>query len=56
MDVETAIRSRRTRKAFAPEPLPRELRAIGLLNLGYPRQERPVPARPGADETVAYLD
>ncbi len=24
MDVETAIRSRRTHKAFAPEPLPRE--------------------------------
>jgi nitroreductase len=25
MDVETAIRTRRTHKAFAPEPLPREL-------------------------------
>ena len=25
MDVEDAIRSRRTHKAFAPEPLPREL-------------------------------
>ena len=24
MDVETAIRTRRTHKAFAPEPLPRE--------------------------------
>jgi nitroreductase len=33
MDVEDAIRSRRTHKAFAPEPLPREL-VDGLLELG----------------------
>lgn len=33
MDVESAIRSRRTHKAFAPEPLPREL-VDELLELG----------------------
>jgi len=32
MDVETAIRSRRTHKAFGPEPLPRE-EIEGLLEL-----------------------
>lgn len=32
MDVETAIRTRRTHKAFAPEPLPRE-EIDGLLEL-----------------------
>jgi nitroreductase len=32
MDVETAIRTRRTHKAFGPEPLPREL-LLGLLAL-----------------------
>ena len=33
MDVESAIRSRRTHKAFAPDPLPREL-VDKLLELG----------------------
>ena len=33
MDVEDAIRSRRTHKAFAPEPLPRDL-IDELLELG----------------------
>jgi nitroreductase len=33
MDVETAIRTRRTHKAFAPEPLPRE-QIDELLELG----------------------
>jgi nitroreductase len=33
MDVESAIRSRRTHKAFAPDPLPREL-VDELLELG----------------------
>jgi len=32
MDVETAVRTRRTHKAFAPEPLPRE-EIDGLLEL-----------------------
>jgi nitroreductase len=36
--------------------LPPAERAVGLLHLGHPRQERPVPARPGAGETIAYLD
>jgi nitroreductase len=36
--------------------LPAEERAVGLLHLGYPRQERPAPERPGAATTIAYLD
>ena len=36
--------------------LPDSERAVGLLHLGYPRQERPVPERPGAGATVRYLD
>jgi nitroreductase len=31
-------------------------RAVGLLHLGHPRQERPVPDRPGAAATVTFLD
>jgi nitroreductase len=31
-------------------------RVVGLLHLGYPRQERPVPERPGAAQTISYLD
>jgi nitroreductase len=31
-------------------------RAVGLLHLGHPRQERPVPERPGAGETILHLD
>lgn len=29
---------------------------LGLLHLGHPRQEMPAPDRPGAAETVRYLD
>ena len=36
--------------------LPAAERAVGLLHLGHPRQERPAPERPGAAATVAYLD
>ncbi|HSS32062.1 MAG TPA: nitroreductase family protein [Solirubrobacterales bacterium] len=36
--------------------LPPGERSVGLLHLGYPRQERPVPERPGAAATVTYLD
>ncbi len=36
--------------------LPASERAVGLLHLGHPRQERPVPERPGAADTVVYLD
>jgi nitroreductase len=31
-------------------------RAVGLLHLGHPRQERPVPERPGGGETIFHLD
>jgi nitroreductase len=31
-------------------------RAVGLLHLGRPRQERPVPERPGAEQTISYLE
>ncbi|MGV1050369.1 MAG: nitroreductase family protein [Solirubrobacterales bacterium] len=31
-------------------------RAVGLLHLGHPRQERPAPERPGAGETIIHLD
>ncbi|MDQ3725549.1 MAG: nitroreductase [Actinomycetota bacterium] len=36
--------------------LPDEERFVGLLHLGYPRQEKPAPERPGADRTTTYLD
>jgi nitroreductase len=36
--------------------LPPEERFVGLLHLGHPRQERPVPPRPDIDQTVAFLD
>jgi nitroreductase len=36
--------------------LPAGERAVGLLHLGYPRQERPAPKRPGTATTIAYLD
>lgn len=35
--------------------LPAEERSVGLLHLGHPRQERPVPARPDA-ATIVFLD
>jgi len=31
-------------------------RFVGLLHLGHPRQEKPVPERPGAERTTTYLD
>jgi nitroreductase len=36
--------------------LPAEERFVGLLHLGHPRQEKPVPERPGADRVTTYLD
>ncbi|TMK59112.1 MAG: hypothetical protein E6G51_00195 [Actinobacteria bacterium] len=36
--------------------LPEGERFVGLLHLGYPRQEKPAPERPGADRTTTYLD
>jgi nitroreductase len=35
--------------------IPEGERVVGLLHLGYPRQERPVPERPGAEQAIAYL-
>ncbi|MFL5897449.1 MAG: nitroreductase [Solirubrobacterales bacterium] len=35
--------------------LPDEERFVGLLHLGYPRQEKPAPERPGAARTTTYL-
>jgi nitroreductase len=46
----------RAEEGRAAVDLPPEERAVGLLHLGHPRQERPVPERPGAAATVAYLD
>lgn len=36
--------------------LPAAERAVGLLHLGHPRQDRPVPERPGGDRVVNHLD
>jgi nitroreductase len=46
----------RTDPGRAAVGLPASERAVGLLHLGHPRQERPAPARPGAGETVLHLD
>lgn len=36
--------------------LPERERFVGLLHLGHPRQHKPAPARPGAEQTTTYLD
>ncbi|HET6997700.1 MAG TPA: hypothetical protein VFI03_03840, partial [Solirubrobacterales bacterium] len=36
--------------------LPDRERVVGLLHLGYPRQEKPVPPRDTDAETVVFLD
>jgi nitroreductase len=46
----------RTDAGRAAIHLPASERVVGLLHLGRPRQERPAPERPGAGETVVYLD
>jgi nitroreductase len=46
----------RTEQGRAAVGLAPNERAVGLLHLGHARQERPVPERPGATETVSYLD
>lgn len=40
----------------AAAAIPDEERVVGLLHLGHPRQQRPVPERPGAEGAVTYLD
>jgi nitroreductase len=46
----------RSEEGRAAVGLPEEERFVGLLHLGHPRQEKPAPARPGADQTTTYLD
>ncbi|HEV7564100.1 MAG TPA: nitroreductase family protein [Solirubrobacterales bacterium] len=46
----------RAEEGRAAVGLPANERAIGLLHLGHPRQERPVPERPGAGATIHHLD
>jgi nitroreductase len=46
----------RTEAGRAAVGLPAEERFVGLLHLGRARQDRPAPARPGADGTTTYLD
>jgi nitroreductase len=45
----------RTPEGCAAVGLPGGERFVGLLHLGYPRQEKPAPERPGADRTTTYL-
>jgi len=46
----------RSAEGRAAVGLPAEERFVGLLHLGHPRQEKPPPERPGADQTTTYLD
>lgn len=46
----------RTEEGRAAVAVPAGERVIGLLHLGHPRQERPVPARPQTEPTVVFLD
>ncbi len=46
----------RTDAGRAAVGVPPEERVVGLLHLGHPRQERPVPARPQPEPTVLFLD
>ena len=46
----------RSEEGRAAVGLPEEERFVGLLHLGHPRQEKPVPERPGADRVTIYLD
>ena len=62
MDVEQAIRTRRTHKAYRAEPVPRALldELLDLArwapnHLGPPRQDQRVPDRAPPTDYVAYL-
>lgn len=46
----------RSEEGRAAVGLSAEERFVGLLHLGHPRQEKPAPERPGADQTMIYLD
>jgi nitroreductase len=45
----------RTPEGRAAVGLGEEERFVGLLHLGHPRQEKPAPARPGAEQATTYL-
>lgn len=46
----------RTPEGCAAVGFGEEERFVGLLHLGHPRQAKPAPERPGADQTTTYLD
>ncbi|HET9152830.1 MAG TPA: nitroreductase [Solirubrobacterales bacterium] len=46
----------RSAEGRAAVGLGEEERFVGLLHLGHPRQDKPAPERPGADQTTTYLD
>jgi len=46
----------RTDEGRAAVAVPAGERIVGLLHLGHPRQERPVPERPQSEPTVVFLD
>ena len=46
----------RSEEGRAAAAVPAEERVVGLLHLGHPRQERPVPERPRIEDTVVFLD
>lgn len=45
----------RSAEGRAAVGLPEEERFVALLHLGYLRQDKPAPERPGADQTTTYL-
>jgi len=45
----------REKEGRAAVGLPDSERVVGLLHLGHPRQERPVPQRPGSADTITFL-
>ncbi len=46
----------RAEEGRAAVAVPADERVVGLLHLGHPRQQRPVPARPQIEPTVVFLD
>lgn len=45
----------RSAEGRAAVGLPDEERFVALIHLGHPRQEKPAPERPDADQTITYL-
>jgi nitroreductase len=46
----------RTEEGHAAVGLPDSERFVGLLHLGYPRQEQPPPERPPVSQSITFLD